>query len=71
MYIDENGMHDVPIIDFVARKRGEWVQHGLRFQFYCSNCEHEIMTNVYSDNPTALWKFCPNCGADMRGEEDG
>lgn len=47
--------------------RGEWSniwvypnEAGLRFK--CSECEK------LSDG---RHKFCPNCGADMRGESDG
>lgn len=34
--------------------------------FYCSNCHCQVIT--HNLNP---WeKFCPNCGADMRGESN-
>ena len=63
MHIDENGIHDVPIIDFVARKRGEWIEHnphkwGLGIKYECSECGYE----VDCEEPN----FCPNCGSDMR-----
>ena len=32
-------------------------------QVYCSLCDYELHTNDTN--------FCPNCGADMRGEQDG
>ena len=49
-----------PVIE--ARPQGEWkfVKHGY---YECSECKHlsyEIKSN-----------FCPNCGADMRGDIDG
>lgn len=46
-----------------SRQRGEWVRKENVFGVaYCSNCGYELHTN---DTP-----FCPNCGADMRGEEE-
>ena len=51
------------------RKTGKW----RHYEGYlsCSECgteyDDDIMTHCCDDVP----KFCPNCGADMRGEEDG
>lgn len=46
------------------RKKGQWVGHkdypGLAY--LCSECDH--FTTVKSN-------YCPNCGADMRGEQNG
>ena len=58
------------------RKKGEWVEYPdcLRYdgayaddQIVCSACHH-----VFSviDNCTEEFDFCPNCGADMRGENE-
>ena len=62
------------------RKMGRWV-HGREIAremigdaitaiFYdgwqCSECEC-----IVEEEREPLWKFCPNCGADMRGNEDG
>ena len=45
------------------RKTGRWIEkphvHGVA---YCSLCDYELHTNDTN--------FCPNCGADMRGEQD-
>lgn len=62
----------MPTADVRPNVRGEWIQRGLRGQYHCSNCKHEILTNVYFDNNDVkrLWKFCPNCGADMRGDTE-
>lgn len=53
---------DAPTADVVERKKGEWVS--LNGWITCSKCgcEPPNETNIESD-------FCPNCGADMRGEE--
>ena len=46
------------------RIRGRWIEkphvYGVA---YCSLCDYELHTNDTN--------FCPNCGADMRGEQDG
>ena len=41
-------------------KEGSWIEKEL----YCSECNFENWEH-YKLN------FCPNCGADMRGEQDG
>lgn len=47
-------------------KKGEWkrkiVDSGFNADWVCSECGHREMTDFISYN------FCPNCGADMRGE---
>ena len=53
-----------------ARKKGRWEmpsKYGMSHKFnhlglVCSKCQK------WSDND---YNYCPNCGADMRGEEDG
>lgn len=53
------------------RKKGEWVYDGKRGRFpacKCSICGH------YENADWAMLQgvnFCPHCGADMRGEQDG
>ena len=45
------------------RKTGKWVEkphvYGVA---YCSLCDYELHTNDTN--------FCPNCGADMRGDQN-
>lgn len=49
------------------RKKGEWIFNNLNdgngIVYHCSCCNWLTKHNLYA--------FCPNCGADMRGEEDG
>ena len=68
MCYESKSIDEIPTADVRENVRGEWIQRGLRGQYHCSNCKHEILTNVFFDNNDVkrLWKFCPNCGADMR-----
>ena len=51
------------------RKRGRWMPHENEYSEHygdkCSVCgEWYVM-------PSGKTNFCPNCGADMRGEQEG
>lgn len=52
------------------RKRGRWQLDCQRLPLvYCSECgDYALRCEEYGQVKT---KFCPNCGADMRGEQDG
>ena len=56
-----------PSID-IEPKRGEWkrriVDNGFNADWVCSECGYRVKTDFVDYN------FCPNCGADMRGEKD-
>lgn len=45
-----------------ARARGKWMTEHNRGYVQCSNCHNRVPFCKRSN-------FCPNCGADMRGEE--
>ena len=53
----------------LERKKGEWipVTNG-RGGFECDQCHNYAPS--YQDGVEWLSGFCPNCGADMRGEQD-
>ena len=66
-----------------VRERGRWVRAGgdLHYSgvlYCCSVCNkrhfvngrHALVTLSYHDELFRTPNFCPNCGADMRGEED-
>ena len=61
------------------RKRGKWIavtEDGDVYKRICSCCGREAF--FQNDDPDELYDggryelsdFCPNCGADMRGEQD-
>ena len=57
--MDHNAILDVPTIE--ERKTGKWKpDRDNERDWYCSECDY--LGNRW-------FKYCPNCGADMRGEE--
>ena len=66
---DVSAIKAVPSAD---RPQGEWKPLDRtwgRETWYCTNCEDAVV-----DMPTymgiALYKYCPNCGARMKGADD-
>lgn len=61
---------DAPTADVRENTKAKWQwlsstydRTPCEMSFYCSNCHCQVIT--HNMNP---WeKFCPNCGADMRG----
>jgi len=51
----------LPTVDAVPARHGKWML-GVSL-WYCSECGSSYSYGDYA--------FCPNCGADMRGESDG
>ena len=52
-------LSEQPTIDAEPVRHGKWLWlDGVR----CSECNYKLET-------TGLPSYCPNCGADMRGEE--
>ena len=72
-HLDDNGMaaamnaiNDMPTIE-PQRKKGKWIEHnphkwGLGIVFECSECGEKIDCEPSN--------FCPNCGAEMEGQDD-
>ena len=55
------------------QKKGKWIEKeymdtGLS-EIWCSNCKDSNFYNQ-TDNPFIPTNYCPNCGADMRGDAD-
>lgn len=55
----------VETVDAVPVVHGRWIHHkgGYSDHYECTACGKPIVL-------TAKWDFCPNCGADMRGEHE-
>ena len=51
--------------DVAEVRHGEWIKYPHNSGIYCSRCRHKRRYKDANDN------YCPNCGADMRGVEDG
>ena len=70
LLIDQAGaMTELMLLPPAEPKRGKWIDKGVytyvddhRHLYKCDQCG-----NGWLDTPD----FCPNCGADMRGEQDG
>lgn len=64
-------------VESVAIKppRGKWVEDVEPFGYdetavaVCSVCRHSFILDEYTiDDVRLMFKYCPNCGADMREE---
>lgn len=60
-----NFVNEQPAADVVEVKRGEWKLKGQ--DIYCSVCGNESAYNPFGASKFS--DYCPNCGANMRGEE--
>lgn len=56
----------IPAADVRPVVRGEWIVRGQ--DIYCSVCKNESGYNPFG--ASSFSNFCPNCGADMRKEEE-
>ena len=69
MYTDDDAVEAIEALPSAQpeRKKGEWipVTNG-RGGFECDQCHNYAPS--YQDGVEWLSGFCPNCGADMRGE---
>lgn len=54
----------MPAADVVERKKGKWELEPEYGWYICSACRDEVTVKSGRTN------FCPNCGADLRGEDD-
>lgn len=53
------------------RKKGKWVLIGSRLEsrpYACSECNYAFQVDTVMGK--TAWNYCPNCGAEMEGEED-
>ena len=64
---------DAPTIDAVSVVHGEWKPFDLtwgRSLYACSVCGEVEYLPCDAFNGKPLFKFCPNCGAKMKGADD-
>ena len=60
---------------FAEPKRGKWIRTGsgsLYDHYECSECGKQPKWDCMGNNrwKIAFTDFCPNCGTDMRGEQE-
>lgn len=72
----ELGLKSVPSAQ-PERKEGKWnvYYHGINempmFSYSCNQCGYSAPYGLYDGKyEQKKWRFCPNCGAKMRGEQD-
>lgn len=56
---------------------GHWIKKGHNLgddyideKYCCSECGERALVYEFGTHPVCLSKFCPNCGADMREENE-
>ena len=56
----------IPAADVAERKHGKWIDSFADDGFVNRNCSLcGQFVSIYNN-----YNFCPNCGADMRGDDD-
>ena len=67
-------LHNLPSAQ-IERKKGKWIKNEGRFGWHCSECKvdnyYAYVLNSETGKNDLQDRYCPNCGADMRGENNG
>lgn len=54
-------------------RKGHWIKYGIprcgEQHYQCTNCENYVNFGQWGEYYKRSFKYCPNCGADMRGEK--
>lgn len=64
------------LVKYVQERRGKWEIHPDEYgicasEFVCSSCKESFASSELSDEEfLQMMKFCPHCGAAMRGVKD-
>jgi hypothetical protein len=62
-----------PTADVRENVRGEWLSKNLdnfrKYEVICSVCGARFIGNYDAYDEPYDFNFCPNCGADMRGDK--
>lgn len=61
-------IEDLPVADVRPVVRGKWEVGGMFDDIGRCSCCHYMFP---SDTAMTEFRFCPNCGADMEGNENG
>lgn len=59
---------DLTPVEYAPVKHGRWVVEPDAKVMHCNDCNWVF---EYYGGLEEEWNYCPNCGADMRGGEDG
>ena len=56
---------------FTGKDNGEWIPVKMNHRFVkCSECQFMVNKHIvydYTEKNPLVYKYCPSCGADMRG----
>ena len=63
-----DAINSIPAADVRPVVRAKWIEDWETGCSECSACHDTFLWEDYKG--VAEWNFCPNCGADMRGESD-
>ena len=66
----ERVLKEQPTIE-PERKKGKWLPDNNNYydeRYVCSECKVSYKVDTCMGHPS--WDFCPNCGADMRGDSN-
>ncbi len=64
-----NAINEMPTVE-PERKTGTWQRKYSRPGVYADLCWHcSICGGKFSDTYANMWKYCPDCGAKMEGEQ--
>ena len=60
-------------IEELLPKEGGWISNydGFDYDVRCSVCGEEALIKEGGSHDYAYSRYCPNCGARMKGEQDG
>jgi len=54
-----------------AQRKGKWMFSPDHAEGICTNCHYKIYGRPYQNTYLIVpYNYCPNCGAEMRGEDD-
>lgn len=60
-------------IKALSENKGEWIKYGIprcgEQHYKCTSCGYYINFGQWGELYTKEFKFCPNCGAKMKGGE--